>query len=171
MNYITLDLYCSSKISISVVTWKQSFIFKMFAVMIAFAILMLSCFGVFRNPQPTGLTDYDTSLNDVVYDTGGSHLAQINNSSSLDVSELKRTLRNSFAMPDIIVKRLTEVDHLEPKKGHRINHTTTSTTMNGITTMPQVSIFVSHSYCWYIIQKSSYASFQIIITSPFFTYW
>ena len=105
---------------------------------------MLSCFGVFRNPQPTGLTDYDTSLNDVVYDTGGSHLAQINNSSSLDVSELKRTLRNSFAMPDIIVKRLTEVDHLEPKKGHRINHTTTSTTMNGITTMPQVSIFVSH---------------------------
>ena len=116
----------------------------MFAVIIAFAILMLSCFGVFRNPQPTGLTDYDTSLNDVIYDTGGSDLAQINNSSSLDASELKRTLRNSFSMPDIIVKRLTEVDRLEPKNSHRINQTTTSTTMHGITTTPQVSIFVSH---------------------------
>ena len=116
----------------------------MFAVMIAFAILMLSCFGVFRNPQPTGLSDYDTSLTDVISDTRRSDLAQINNSSSLDVSELKRTLRNSFAMPDIIVKRLTEVDRLEPKKGNRINHTTASPTMHGITTTPQVSIFISH---------------------------
>lgn len=112
--------------------------------MIAFAILMLSCFGVFRNPQPTGLSDYDTSLSDVISDARGSDLAQINNSSSLDVSELKRTLRNSFAMPDIIVKRLTEVDRLEPKKGHRINHTTASPTMHGITTTPQVS-FLYHN--------------------------
>ena len=111
--------------------------------MIAFAILMLSCFGVFRSPQPTGLSTYDTSLTNVISDTRGSDLAQINNSSSLDVSELKRTLRNSFAMPDIIVKRLTEVDRLEPKKGNQINHTTASTTMHGITTPPQVSIFVS----------------------------
>ena len=116
----------------------------MFAVMIAFAILMLSCFGVFRNPQPKGLSDYDKSLTDVISDTRISDLAQINNSSSLDVSELKRTLRNSFAMPDIIVKRLTEVDRLEPKKGNGINHTTASPTLHGIATTPQVSIFITH---------------------------
>ena len=144
ISYTTLDLYCTSEILISVVTWERSFILKMFAVMIAFAILMLSCFGVFRNPQPTGLSDYDTSLTDVISDTRRLDLAPINDSSSLDVSELKRTLRNSFAMPDIIVKRLTEVDRLEPKKGNRINHTTASPTMHGITTTPQVSIFVTH---------------------------